>query len=337
MFKVALVDFSDRVMYDYAMYKSKFDPSCYQVDEIKYYDGRQDELVSTLDGYDALIQSGGFFEFTPEMIKSLKTIKIIYVIGTGYVSELADAAAEAGIKYCAVNDYSTKEVADHACAFILALNRHLFGFNRAIQKDHVWNSRMFKGDMPKLETLTLGICGFGAIGRAVASRMQAFGMTVIAYDPYVKPEVAEAMNVKLVSFDEVLENSDFIENAMALTPETTGMFNIEAFRKMKKKPYIINSGRGGHIVEDDIIEALDTGLIRGAGLDMLSKEIGVDLTQPNFARFLGRENVIITPHCGFFSDSVQAYQCDLCTTGLKALLNGDESKSWIVNKDKLGK
>ena len=174
MFKVALVDFSDRVMYDYAMYKSKFDPSCYQVDEIKYYDGRQDELVSTLDGYDALIQSGGFFEFTPEMIKSLKTIKIIYVIGTGYVSELADAAAEAGIKYCAVNDYSTKEVADHACAFILALNRHLFGFNRAIQKDHVWNSRMFKGDMPKLETLTLGICGFGAIGRAVASRMQAF-------------------------------------------------------------------------------------------------------------------------------------------------------------------
>lgn len=332
MFKVALVDFADRVMYDYDMYKSKFDPAEYQVDVVKYYDGKGDELVRALDGYDALIQSGGFFEFTDEMIKSLSTIKIMYVIGTGFVSEAAKAAEEAGIMYCIVSDYSTKEVADHACALILALNRHLFGFHRAIQQDHVWNSRMFKGDMPKMETLTLGVVGFGAIGRAVACRMQAFGVKVIAYDPYVKPEIAEAMNVELVSFDEVLENSDIIENAMALTPETKGMFNLEAFKKMKKHPYFINSGRGGHIVEDDIIEALDTGLIRAAGLDMLSKEMGVDLTLPNFARFLGRENVIITPHCGFYSDSVQPYQCELCTAGCKALLHGDTSKSVIVNK-----
>lgn len=331
MFKIALVDYDNHIMYDYSMYKAEFDKDEYQVDEIKFHEGKEEAFVKALDGYDALIQSGGFFAFTPEMIKALSTVKIIYVIGTGFVSELAAAAEEAGIMYCIVSDYSTKEVADHACALILALNRHLFGFNRAIQQDHVWNSRMFKGDMPKIEGLTLGICGFGAIGRAVAERMQVFGMNVIAYDPYVKPELAEEMNVKLVSFDEVLENSDYIENAMALTPETTGIFNIDAFRKMKKKPYLINSGRGGHIVENDIIEALDTGLIRGAGLDMLSKEVGVDLTLPNFARFLGRENVIITPHCGFFSDSVQAYQCKLCTGALKKLLNGDCSQSKIVN------
>ena len=332
MYKVALVDFAEHVMYDYDMYKSKFDPAEFQVDVIKYHDGKGDELVKALDGYDALIQSGGFFEFTDEMIKSLTTIKIMYVIGTGFVAEAAKAAEEAGIMYCIVSDYSTKEVADHACALILALNRHLFGFNRAIQQDHVWNSRLFKGDMPKMETLTLGIFGFGAIGRAVATRMQAFGVKVIAYDPYVNPEIAKSMNVELKSADEVLAESDIIENAMILTPETKGYFNIESFKKMKKHPYFINSGRGGHVVEDDIIEALDTGLIRAAGLDMLSKEMGVDLTLPNFARFLGRENVIITPHCGFFSDSVQGLQCDLCTAGCQALLKGDTSKSVIVNK-----
>lgn len=332
MFKVAVVGYTNNLMLDFNMYKEKFDPAEYQVDEVWYHEGKEEEFVRALDGYDAIIQSGGFFAFTPEMIKGLSTVKIIHLIGTGFVSEVAKAAEEAGIMYCIVSDYSTKEVADHACALILALNRHLFGFNRAIQQDHVWNSRLFKGDMPKLETLTLGICGFGAIGRAVAKRMLAFGMKVIAYDPYVKPEIAEAMGVELVSFDEMLENSDFIENAMALTPETTGMFNMEAFKKMKKKPYVINNGRGGHIVEDDIIEALDTGLIRGAGLDMLSKEVGVDLTQPNFARFLGRENVIITPHCGFFSDYVQPFQCRLCTTAVKNLLHGDTTDTVIVNK-----
>lgn len=335
MDKIALVDYADRVMYDHEMYASKFDPAEYQVDVVLYRQGEEGAFVRALDGYDALLQSGGFFGFTPDMIRALSTVKIIYINGTGFVSELADAAAEKGIRYCIVSDYSTKEVADHACALMLALNRHLFGFNRAIQQDHVWNSRMFKGSMPKLETLTLGICGLGAIGRAVATRMQAFGLKVIAYDPYVKPEVAAAMNVELVSFEELLEQSDIIENAMALTPETQGMFNLDAFKKMKKHPYLINSGRGGHIVEDDIIEALDTGLIAGAGLDMLSKEVGVDLTLPNFARFLGRENVIITPHAGFFSDSVQALQCELCTEGTKRLLHGDESKSWIVNKNKL--
>ena len=145
----------------------------------------------------------------------------------------------------------------------------------------------------------MGIAGLGRIGQSVARKAMSFDMPVIAYDPYLPPEIAEKLGVKLVDFDTLLEQSDVISIHMNLTDENFHIFNKDAFKKMKKQPIIINEGRGALICDDDLLWALDQGLIRGAGLDMLESE-NPDLSQ---CKLLGRDNVLLTPHSGYYSET----------------------------------
>jgi len=142
----------------------------------------------------------------------------------------------------------------------------------------------------------LGLVGFGRIPQLVAPKAQSFGIQVVAYDPYVPKGVFESAKVRSVEFAELLKISDYVSIHSPLLPETTGLFNAEAFRQMKPHSYLINTARGPIVDEAALAHALDAGQLAGAALDVMTKE------PPTGSPLLGRANVIITPHTSFYSE-----------------------------------
>lgn len=271
--------------------------------EIEVYAYENDEkLVEKLKNCDGLIT--GFLEMHEEILKQLDCLKFISVSGVGYSNIDVTAAKKQGIRVCHIAEYCTEEVAEHTMALIQSLNRNLKYYSKRIENDFEWKYHAISGGHT-LNKQTLGIFGLGKIGARVATLAKAFGMNVVAYDPYVTAERAKLMGVELMTADEVFTVADIITNHMNLTAENTGFFNYGAFSSMKRHPLFINVGRGGSVVEKDLVKALDEGLVRGAGLDVLEAE------NPDLAtcQLLKRENVIITPHSAFYSDdSIEALQ-----------------------------
>lgn len=260
------------------------------------------------DYYDALKDADavltGFAPIDKAAIDHMEKCRIISVQATGWNFVDSDYAKAKGIAVCAVGEYCTQEVADHAIALMLALCKMFPYHTRRINQDKVWEIESLKDrEVRRIEGQTLGIVGFGKIGRAVAKRAQAFDMKVIAYDPYISREEANNRGVLLTDIDTLLGTSDIITVHMNMTDENKCFFNKKTFAKMKRHPFLINVARGGMIDEDDLADALDKGLVRGAGLDVLYSE-SPDLST---SRLTNRENVIITPHSAFYSDdSIEA-------------------------------
>jgi D-3-phosphoglycerate dehydrogenase len=174
----------------------------------------------------------------------------------------------------------------------------------------------------------IGIVGFGKIGQAVGKRAQAFGMQVVAYDPYISAEAAEKQHVKLVDLDTLLTTSDVISIHMNLTKENTAFFTLDVFKKMVKKPFIINVARGAMIDEKDLVTALDTNLVRGAGLDVLESEYPDMKTCP----LVGRPNVILTPHSAFYSKTAEFLSAKITVENLVKCLKGNfKGAARVVN------
>lgn len=148
----------------------------------------------------------------------------------------------------------------------------------------------------RLHGRTLGLVAFGNIPQALVPKAKAFGLTVITSDPFVAQEQLDAHAVENVSFDELLARSDFISVHAPLLPQTRGMFNAEAFAKMKKGAVIINTARGPLIDEKALVAALDSGHLGGAALDVVEVE-----PLPADSPLIGRDNVVLTPHTGFYS------------------------------------
>jgi D-3-phosphoglycerate dehydrogenase len=166
----------------------------------------------------------------------------------------------------------------------------------------------------------LGLVGFGHIPRLVAPKAQAFGIKVIAYDPFVKPDQFKAANVEGVDFDTLLKNSDYVSMHAPLLPATRGMLNAAAFAKMKKGVLIVNTGRGPLIDEPALIAALDSKQVRGAGLDVVTAEpLAKD------SPLLGRDNVILTPHTGFYSIEALEELQTKCAADLARVLSGEKA------------
>ncbi|MDR1271971.1 MAG: C-terminal binding protein [Clostridiales Family XIII bacterium] len=259
-------------------------------------------FLKEIESADAIINV--YAKFGKEEIDHLKACKVISFRSTAFSSVDIDYAAEKGIAVCNVNEYCTQEVSDHAIMFMLALQKGLMYHEKSIQKDKEWKWNAAPG-VRRIEGQTLGIFGLGKIGQAVARKAQALGMKVIAYDPYLPQSVAADMGVELTltDIDWVLANSDVITIHMNLTSENSAFFDLSKFEKMIKNPFIINVARGPMIDEEDLAKALDLGLVRGAGLDVLESE------NPGLTKcpLLGRPNVILTAHGAFFShESVAA-------------------------------
>jgi D-3-phosphoglycerate dehydrogenase / 2-oxoglutarate reductase len=251
-----------------------------------------------------------------ELLRQLQRCKVIGRFGLGVDNIDIKAAAALNIVVTYVPDYCLQEVSDHAMALVLALARKV-AFSNAVVQQGRW-------DMPavvpirRLEGQVLGLVGLGNIPRRVAPKASAFGFKVIAHDPYVSAAIAQELGVELVSFERLLEISDFISVHAPLTPQTRGLFNADAFGRMKKGAIIVNTARGPLLDETSLVAALDAGHLGGAGLDVVATE-PLSKESP----LLGRSNVILTPHTAFYSVEALEELQTKCATDVAHVLSGE--------------
>ena len=235
-----------------------------------------------------------YAKITADMIRQMTKCRIISRFGIGVDNVDIPVATEKGIVVTKVPDYCIDEVSDHAMALLLSAVRKIpMGTDQV--HSGTWKMPNFV-PIHRLRGSVLGLAGFGRIPQLVAPKAQAFGMKVIAYDPYLPKDVFTKAGVEQVDFSTLLQRSDYISVHSPLTPETKGLFNADAFKQMKKGSYIVNTARGPVIDEQALADAIDSGHLAGAGLDVMTTEPPVN------SPLIGKKNVIITPHTSFYSD-----------------------------------
>jgi D-3-phosphoglycerate dehydrogenase len=269
-----------------------------------------------------------YAKFPAEMIAQLKKCRIISRFGIGVDNVDLDAATKAGIVVTKVPDYCLDEVSDHTMALLLAVVRKI---PSSSARTHGGKWEM-KAVVPihRLRGSTIGLVGLGRIPQLVAPKAQAFGMSVVAYDPYAPAEVFARLGVKSVGFPELLKVSDYVSIHSPLTPETKNLFGADAFRQMKKGAYLVNTARGPIVDEAALAAALDAGEIAGAALDVMATE------PPPPSPLFGRDNVIITPHTSFYSEESLVELQTKAAQEVKAVLSGQAPRN-PVNPDVLAK
>lgn len=295
--KIIIAEYPESADRDLSIEKEVF-PEDAVLELAVYTPETEDAFIEQCRDADAILV--GYVGINRRIIDGLEKCKVISVQATGWNYVDWEYAREKGIAVCAIGEYCTQEVADHAIMLMLALLKGLKTYERSVQTDRQWIYNAKPG-VKRIEGLKLGIAGYGKIGRAVAKRAQSFGMEILAYDPYIPDEVIREMGAEPVTMDELLEQSDVITIHMNLTGENQGMFDLEKFKKMKRSPILLNVARGGAVKEEDLVYALDHGLVSGAGLDVLSSET----PDMNTCPLAGRENVIITPHSAFYSTTTE--------------------------------
>jgi D-3-phosphoglycerate dehydrogenase len=235
-----------------------------------------------------------YAKVTTAVVEQLTRCRIISRFGIGVDNVDIATATSKGIVVTKVPDYCIDEVSDHAMALLLAIVRKIPFSNSEVQEGR-WAMPTVV-PIHRLRGTVLGLVGFGRIPQLVAPKAQAFGIKVIAFDPFVPQEVFAKAGVASVTFDELVKTADYISLHCPLTPETNHLFNAEVFGKMKPGAYLVNTGRGPLIDEAALAQALDKGQLAGAALDVVEKE------PPVGSPVLGRKNVILTPHTAFYSD-----------------------------------
>ena len=302
MKKIVIADYESALEEDYSITIESIEEALGEPVDTTIYSYRDKaDFISVLKNADGLVT--GFIETDDEILKSCSKLKCISVSGVGYSNINLESAKKNNVAVCHIQEYCTQEVAEHAIALMCALNRNLKFYDTQINDKKEWKYYSIDGN-PNLCSQTLAIFGFGRIGRRVATIAIALGMKVLAVDPYAARHF-DVSGVEFVEAHEAFVRADIITNHMNLTAENRHFFNEEAFEQMKRKPIFINVGRGLSVDEKALVNALDRGLIRGAGIDVLENE-DPDLSRCNL---LGRQNVIITPHSAFYSqESIEKLQ-----------------------------
>ena len=269
-----------------------------------------------------------FAQVTGQVLESATNCKIAARYGIGVDNVDIPKATELGIVVTNVPDYCMDEVTDHALGMILALNRRLVPHNRSVLSGG-WDTVALNQPMHRTRGATLGIVGFGRIGRSLADKAVGFGMHILTYDPLIKPGTP-LDGVTAVSFDDLLKESDFISLHVPLIPSTENLISASQLAKMKPGSILINCARGGLIDEEALAVALQTGHIAGAGLDVVEPTP----PDPNSA-LLSQENVIITPHTAFFSQASTLELERRTAAEVVRVLNGETPEN-LINPDVMG-
>jgi D-3-phosphoglycerate dehydrogenase len=265
--------------------------------EVRNCDGaNRGELLAALGaGVDAvLIRSAT--KMDAEAIAAAKGLKVIARAGVGLDNVDIPAATAAGVMVVNAPTSNIVSAAELAISLLLASARFISPAHAALRAGK-WARSKYTG--AELFEKTLGVVGFGRIGQLVAHRMQAFGMNVVAYDPYLQPAKAAQLGVELVELDELLKRSDFITIHLPKTKETANLIGVEALKKVKKEVRIINAARGGVLDEAALYDAIVEGRVAGAGLDVYVTEPCTD--SPLFQL----DQVVATPHLGASTDEAQ--------------------------------
>lgn len=252
-----------------------------------------------------------------DLLRQLKRCKVIGRFGLGVDNIDVPAAKELGITVTYVPDYCLREVSDHAMAMLLSLARKIPLSNKLVQSGR-WEMPAVV-PLRRLEGQVLGLVGLGGIPRSMVPKAQSFGFKVIANDPFLPKEVFASLNVESVSLDELFARADAISVHAPLMPATRGLLNTAAFAKMKKGVLIVNTARGPLIDEAALLAALDSGQVSGAALDVVTTE-----PLPKDSPLIGRDNVILTPHTGFYSIEALEELQTKCATDVAHVLSGEK-------------
>lgn len=277
----------------------------------------EDRILERADGAEIV-----FTNKTPldaQTIAELKDLRYIGVLATGYNVVDVKAAADRGIPVTNVPTYGTFSVAQMVFAHILELCQNVSLHSRAVSDGEWSGSRDFcfwKTPLVELCGKTMGIIGFGRIGRQVGNIAHAMGMNIIAHDT-VKENTPEHENFRWAEIDELLKESDIVSLHCPLFPETEGMINSKSLSQMKKSAFLINTSRGGLIVDRDLADALNTGSIAGAGLDVISVE-PPSADNP----LLHAKNCNITPHIAWATKEARARLMATAAGNLESFLRG---------------
>ncbi len=264
---------------------------------------------------------------TDEEFSKLPHLKYVGVLATGYNVVDVEAAKRRNIVVTNIPTYGTKSVAQMVFALLLELTQHVQHHSDAVRAGEwsecedfcFWNYPLIE-----LEGKTMGVIGFGRIGQQTADIAQAFGMNIIAYDSY-KSDQSHRKNFKWAELTELLAESDVVTLHCPLFPETKGIISLDNLKKMKSSAFLINTSRGPLIVDEDLTEALNTGIIAGAGLDVLSVE------PPSKENpLLTAKNCLITPHISWATKEARARLMDIAVENLKEFLSGNPVN--VVNK-----
>ncbi len=245
------------------------------------------DLLDAIGDADAIIIRSGVTA-DAELLEKATKLKAIARAGVGVDNVDLDVAAQKGIFVMNTPGGNTISTAEHTFGLMIALSRYILQGHQSLVEGR-WDRKKYVG--VELKGKILGIIGLGRIGQAIATRAQAFDMTVIAYDPYLPPEVAESINVELMPLDDVYAQADYISLHAMVTDETRNMINQESIAKMKDGVRIINAARGALIHSADLAEAIKSGKVAGAALDVYEVE-----PPPADHPLVGLENVIDTPH-----------------------------------------
>jgi D-3-phosphoglycerate dehydrogenase / 2-oxoglutarate reductase len=254
--------------------------------------GEEEELIVLAADVDGILTC--WKPVTQKVIRNAPRCRVISRFGIGLDNIDVAFSTQMGIVVTNVPSYCIEEVSDHAMALLLALARKVAFYDRAI-KGGTYDLRA-QTPLYRLKGKTLGILGFGDIGKALYRKAVGFGLRVIACDRNLDRNRTADYDVMTVTFSELLQTSDYISIHVPLTPETLHLFNCDAFRQMKRTAFLVNTARGGIIDSQALLDALDEKLIAGAALDVLANEPPAPTD-----RLVMHPRTVITPHAAFNS------------------------------------
>ncbi len=282
--------------------------------EIRSCDGaNRAELLPALAEVDAVLVRSAT-KMDTEAIAAARNLKVIARAGVGLDNVDVPAATQAGVMVVNAPTSNITSAAELAVGLLLATARNIAPANEAL-KNGAWKRSKYGG--VELLDKKVGVVGLGRIGQLVAERLKGFGMDVLAYDPFVSAQKAGQLGARLVTLDELLEESDFITVHLPKTQETLGLIGKEALSKVKPSVRIINAARGGIVDEEALAEALREGRVAGAGIDVFAKEPTTESPLFDF------ESVVVTPHLGASTDEAQEKAGVAVAKSVRLALGGD--------------
>ena len=273
-----------------------------------------EEIIERCESADAVFCNK--IVFTREIFEKLPKLKYVGLFATGYNNIDVKAAKELGITVCNAGSYSTDAVAQHTFGFILNNYTRIADYSRFVLSGGWSESRVFSPVVfptDEIKGKTLGIIGYGSIGRKVAEIARVFGMRVIVPTRTVREDGV----TEFVSLDELLSSSDIISLHCPLTAENTGMFNNDTFAKCKNGAYFINTARGGLVNEQALFDALESGKLSGAAVDVICTE-----PMPKDCVLLKAKNITITPHSAWTPFTTRNRVLEIARQNYEAFLSG---------------
>ena len=279
----------------------------------------EEELIEKIPDYDALVIRSGT-QVTRKVIEAADKMKIIGRAGVGVDNVDVEAATEKGIIVTNAPEGNMLSAAEHTIAMMMGLARNIPQANASL-KSKKWERNKFMG--VEVNGKILGVIGLGRIGAEVAKRAQGLNMDILAYDPFISEEKANELGVRLMSVHEIVKKADFITVHTPLTKDTRNIIDKREFEMMKSNVRIINCARGGIINEEALAQALKSGRIAGAAVDVFVNEPPFD------SPMLECDSLIATPHLGASTEEAQVNVAVSVAEEIVAVLNGGVSKNAI--------